>query len=214
MRNPVLFILLLACVLAFPACGSDTPGQTPGQTPASQSGATDQDAQLQDIFKEIETTDRSDVPALEQLYNEAIILCPDAGRVHEAYQGLASMYLYDMDPPKPDRAIIVLESYLQEYPAGPQVDAFKEELLTAYGLAGRTESLVDLYDEFFKNGYEACTLTECRGHLLNYGDALVEVGREDEAVAWYKLAYQEYPEGDIMRAMAKNNLARLGVSVE
>lgn len=143
-----------------------------------------QQVRATELFEQIRQADKYDYAQIEQLYLQLLRECPDTEQAEESYFRLSNLYRMGMDPPEYHKLRVLLEEYLENYPASAMAPEMGKRLRRAYEDTGQWPRVVELYEA------EISALTEENSHylviLLDYAKALEGSGSREKSLAVYR----------------------------
>lgn len=164
-----------------------TPAHQPlPDKPASSLSPEEQEKLAQQLYQDMSQIEENDRESFIAAHRKVIDKCPATKWAEESCWRLSNLYWTNYDSPKFDEGIPLLEYLIKNYPNSEFVSPAKKRLIVAFKDTNNNEKLAGLYAEMFKR-QEEFTPGEFRARALEYADALVALGKKEEA----KNLYQE-----------------------
>ena len=163
-----------------------------------------------DIYKEMMDLDKWEIDEFIRLHRKVIEKCPDTDQAEESCWRLSNLHILAESPSNYQGAIDVLEHLLSKYPETPIMPDAKNRLTIAYRKTGQFDKVVELYEELFQLDPEPIDDKVFMVRALEFAEALVAVGRTEDAIAWYSKVIEKAGDDDSLEArVAKMKLGKL-----
>ncbi|MBR4571568.1 MAG: hypothetical protein IKO19_12995 [Candidatus Riflebacteria bacterium] len=161
------------------------------------------------LYKQMMELDNDALTDFIKLHKQVIEKCPQTDHAQESCWRLSNLYFMGYQPPDFDGCKACLEHLLKQYPDTPLMPDAKNRLLICYQKTGDSNGVCRLYEELFRNDPEPDDKTfMIRG--LEYANALAEVGKTDEARAWYtKVLEKDDGKNSLQARAARKKLENL-----
>ncbi|MBI3037818.1 hypothetical protein HYY75_02025 [bacterium] len=161
------------------------------------------------LYDEMFHADKWEFDIFVKAHKEVIEKCPDVELAQESCWRLSNLYLQGYDEPDYDGIIEVLGHLIKNYPNSPFLPDAKNRLLNAFQSTGRSDKVVELYEELFKLNPQPSD-RQFMTWNLEYGDALAAIGKKDEAKKIYEGVIQRDNNQDQLEArVARNRLSAM-----
>lgn len=166
----------------------------------------EQKALAKKLYEEMIPMDKWETDRIIAIHREVIERCPLTDQAEESCWRLSNLYIRALDEPDHESNIEILEYLLKTYPQTPLYSEAKNSLTISYKLTGRYDKLAELYEELFKMN-PTVPDKEFMIWGVEYGDALLAVGRREEALEMFRQVVQRDNNRDMMAArVAKKRL--------
>lgn len=160
------------------------------------------------LYTEMMDLEKWELDSFKDLHRQVIEKCPLTDQAEESCWRLSNLALLGEEPPDFQGIIDVLEHLLKQYPDTPLFPDAKNRLMIAYQKSGQNEKLVSLYEELFTRDPDPVDDKVFMVRALEFADALVAVGRNADAQAWYQKVLEKDDGKDSLEArVAQERLA-------
>lgn len=144
----------------------------------------EQEALAKKCYDEMVSLDKWATADFIRLHTQVIEKCPLTDRAQESCWRLSNLYMLGVEPAEYENAIAVLEHLLKQYPDTPLMPDAKNRMLVVCQKIGDYTKVIKLYEELWQKDPEPDTKTYMI-RALEYGNALAEAGKTEEATKWY-----------------------------
>lgn len=144
----------------------------------------EQEALAKKCYEEMIALDKWATSDFVRLHTQVIEKCPLTDKAQESCWRLSNLYMLGVEPAEYDNAIAVLEHLLKQYPDTPLMPDAKNRMLVVCQKIGDYTKVIKLYEELWQKDPEPDTKTYMI-RALEYGNALAEAGKNEEAAKWY-----------------------------
>ncbi len=144
----------------------------------------EQEALAKKCYEEMIALDKWATADFVRLHTQVIEKCPLTDKAQESCWRLSNLYMLGVEPAEYDNAIAVLEHLLKQYPDTPLMPDAKNRMLVVCQKIGDYTKVIKLYEELWQKDPEPDTKTYMI-RALEYGNALAEAGKNEEAAKWY-----------------------------
>jgi tetratricopeptide (TPR) repeat protein len=170
----------------------------------------DQKVLAKNLYTQMMSLEKWEIEDFIRLHRKVIEKCPDTDQAEESCWRLSNLYLLAVDPADLQGVIDVLEHLLKTYPQTPLRPDAKNRLLVTCQRAGQFDKVVTLYEELFTLDPEPQDDKMFMVRCLEFGNALLAVGRRDDAVNWFRKIIEIDGEKNSLEArVAKRKLAEM-----
>lgn len=161
------------------------------------------------LYTQMMALDKWETDDFIKLHKQVIEKCPSTDRAQESCWRLSNLYLMGVEPAEYDHCVAVLEHLLKQYPDTPLMPDAKNRLLIVCQKNEDYTRVCALYKELFERDPEPSDKV-FMNRALDYANALVAVGKYDEAKALYKQVIEKDNNNNSLPARAaKRKLSQL-----
>ncbi len=170
----------------------------------------DQKVLAKNLYTQMMSLDKWEIEEFIRMHRKVIEKCPDTDQAEESCWRLSNLYLLAVDPPDLQGVIDVLEHLLKTYPQTPLRPDAKNRLLVTCQRAGQFDKVVSLYEELFTLDPDPQDDKMFMVRCLEFGNALIAVGRRDDAANLFRKILEKDGERNSLEArVAKKKLAEM-----